>query len=241
VRTLRDPASVAPALAIPLLLYLVVTAGMSEVTNIEGFPTDSFPTFALALMFANGAMAIIASTGQLIATDIESRFIDRLVLTPMRGIALLLSQLAGVLVLGLIQSAVFFAVGFLYGAHIEAGVGGALVLVAMFLLSVVGTGTLGLYVGLRTGSGQAVQAIAPVMLAFLFLSSVMFPRNLITTDWFKTVATINPLSYLVEGMRSLLITGWDTEALALGFAVAGGLALISIVAAASALRRRLAT
>src|SRR6266566_4438428 len=99
-RTWRDPASVVPALAIPILLYVVISAGMSGVTKVKGFPTNNFATFAFALLFANGAMAIIGSTGQNIATDIETNFLDRLVLTPLRGSAFLVAQLAGVITLG---------------------------------------------------------------------------------------------------------------------------------------------
>ena len=58
-------------------------------------------------------------------------------------------------------------------------------------------------------------------------------------DWFRTVATYNPVSYMLEGIRSLFITGWDWEALALGFACAGGIAAIAIWAASSALRTRM--
>ena len=46
------------------------------------------------------------------------------------------------------------------------------------------------------------------------------PRNLIEVDWFRFVATINPVSYLIEAVRSLIITGWDGQALALGFGFA---------------------
>ena len=62
------------------------------------------------------------------------------------------------------------------------------------------------------------------MFAALFLSSMSLPRNLIETDWFRTVATYNPVSYMLEGIRSLVIEGWDGEALALGVACAGGVA-----------------
>jgi len=240
-RTWRDPASVVPAFAIPILLYVVISAGMSGViTKVKGFPTNNFATFAFTLLFANGAMAIIGSTGQNIATDIETNFLDRLVLTPLRGSALLVAQLAGVISLALLQATVFFGLGFAYGAHIEAGITGAVVVVALFLTGVIGFGLLGLYIGLKTASGQAVQGIAPVMLVFLFLSSVLFPRNLIDADWFRWIATVNPLSYFVEGIRSLFIYGWRPEALGLGFAVAGGLVVLMVVASAFALRGRLA-
>ena len=65
------------------------------------------------------------------------------------------------------------------------------------------------------------------------------PRNLIQTDWFREIATYNPVSYMIEGLRSLLITGWDGEALALGFGVAALIAVVSLVFSSFALRKRM--
>ena len=67
-----------------------------------------------------------------------------------------------------------------------------------------------------------MQGVFPLFFVFLFLSSSALPRNLIEQDWFRTIATYNPVSYLFEGLRSLIIFGWDGEALALGFGVRGG-------------------
>ena len=100
-------------------------------------------------------------------------------------------------------------------------------------------GCIGAFVALRTGSGEAVQGVFPLFFAALFLSSMSLPRDLIETDWYRTVATWNPVSYMLEGIRSLFITGWDAEALALGFACAGGLALIALIGTAAALRTRM--
>jgi ABC-2 type transport system permease protein len=66
------------------------------------------------------------------------------------------------------------------------------------------------------------------------------PRNLIEIQWFRTVATINPVSYLIEGIRSLIITGWDAQALLLGFGIATAIAVVALAAASVALRGRLA-
>ena len=73
---------------------------------------------------------------------------------------------------------------------------------------------------MRTGSAEQVQGLFALALALLFMSSMVMPRNLIEEDWFKTIATYNPMSYLVEAPRSLLIDGWDAEALALGCGIA---------------------
>jgi ABC-2 type transport system permease protein len=130
-------------------------------------------------------------------------------------------------------------VGVAFGSGIEAGVAGALVIVAMSLTISLAFGCIGAFVALRSGSGEAVQGVFPLFFAALFLSSLSLPRDLIEIDWFQTVATYNPVSYMLEGIRSLVITGWDGEALALGFACAGGVALIALAAASSALRTRM--
>jgi ABC-2 type transport system permease protein len=160
-------------------------------------------------------------------------------LTPLRRTALLVGQLAGVVVLGLIQALAFLAAGIAAGAHFESGVGGALLIVLLSVLISLAFGALGAFAALRTGSGEAVQGLFPLMFAALFLSSMSLPRDLIETDWFRTVATWNPVSYMLEGIRSLMITGWDGEALALAFGCAGGLVLITLLAASVALRTRM--
>jgi ABC-2 type transport system permease protein len=240
VRTLRQPAMVIPALVFPLMLLSINSAGLDSATELPGFPTDSYFEFALAIAFVQGALFSANSAGTNVSADVETGFLNRLSLTPLRRIALLLGQLAGILALGLIQAVTFLAVGVVFGAGIAAGVAGALVIVALSLVISLGFGCIGAFLALRTGSGEAVQGAFPLLFAALFLSSMALPRDLIETDWFRTVATWNPVSYMLEGIRSLVITGWDGEALALGFACAGGLAVLTLAATTAALRTRMA-
>jgi ABC-2 type transport system permease protein len=239
VRTLRQPAMVVPSLFFPLLLLSINSSGLDSATRLPGFPTDSYFQFALAIPFVQGALFSANSAGTNVANDIESGFLNRLSLTPLRRVSLMLGQLAGILALGLIQALTFVIVGVAFGSGIEAGVSGALVIVALSLVISLAFGCIGAFVALRSGTGEAVQGVFPLFFAALFLSSMSLPRNLIETDWFRTVATWNPVSYILEAIRSLVIEGWNGEALALGFACAGGLALISLVAASSALRTRM--
>ena len=137
--------------------------------------------------------------------------------------------------LGLIYS----AAGCAAGLHGEAGVGGVLVLLLLGLVIALAFASLGALIGLRTGSGEAVQGVFPLFFVLVFLSSNALPRELIEQDWFRAIATINPVSYLFEGLRSLVLFGWDGEALALGFGCAGAIALVGVLGAAAALRTRL--
>ena len=100
-------------------------------------------------------------------------------------------------------------------------------------------GTLGAFAALRTGSGEAVQGLFPVLFVGLFISSMNMPRNLIEIDWFRTVATLNPVSYLIEGVRSLIIEGWDPQALALAFGFTIAIGVVGLALASWALRERL--
>jgi ABC-2 type transport system permease protein len=240
LRTLRQPAMIVPSLFFPLLLVAVNGGGLHAVTDLPGFPTDSYVAFVLAVAFVQGGLFAASSAGTNVANDVETGFLSRLSLTPLRRTALLLGQLAGVLVLGLIQAVTFLTVGLIAGVTLAAGPAGALVIVALALLISLAFGAIGAFIALRTGSGEAVQGVFPLMFAALFLSSMSLPRDLIETDWFRTVATWNPVSYMLEGIRSLVITGWDGEALALGFACAAGVAAIALVGASAALRTRMA-
>jgi ABC-2 type transport system permease protein len=238
-RTLRQPAQVVPSLIFPLILISINSAGLQSVTEIPGFPTDSFLTFALAIPFIQAGIFSVANGGSDLARDIETGFLDRLALTPMSGVSLVTGQLAGVLVLGVFQGAIYLLVGLAMGAHFEAGLAGVPVLLALALCISFAFGCVGIFAALRLGTGEAVQGLFPVLFVFLFLSSMNLPRDLIEQDWFQTIATYNPVSYLIEGIRSLFITGFDGEALALGFGFSIAIGLAFLAAATATLRSRL--
>ena len=132
----------------------------------------------------------------------------------------------GALFLGYVDGAPVVSGGWQLLVGIVTGVAGALVLLALSLVISMAFACFGTFVALRAGSGEAVQGFFPLFFVLLFLSSAFFPRDLIEQEWFRTIATYNPVSYMVEGIRSLVIAGWDGQALAQAF----GIALIATVA-----------
>jgi ABC-2 type transport system permease protein len=155
VRTLRQPAMVVPSLVFPLMLLSINSSGLESATHLPGFPTDSYFQFALAIAFVQGALFSANSAGTNVANDIESGFLNRLALTPLRRLALMVGQLAGILALGLIQAVTFVLVGVAFGDGIAAGVDGALVIVALSLVISLAFGCIGAFVALRSGRGRA--------------------------------------------------------------------------------------
>ena len=97
LRTLRQPAQIVPATVFPLILLSINSAGLDSATDLPGFPTDNYVTFALAFAFLQAGVFAVVGTGQNLAEDRENGFFSRLQLTPIRPSAMLAGQLAGTL------------------------------------------------------------------------------------------------------------------------------------------------
>ncbi len=239
LKTLRQPFQLFPVVFFPAILLAVNASGLKAATRLPGFPTHSYVSFAIAVAFIQGGMFSMINTGTNLAADIETGFFNRLALTPLSRVSLIAGLLIGVAGLGVLQAGAYILVGLIAGAHLHAGLGGAALILALGALVAVGFGAIGCAAALATGSGEAVQGMFPLFFVLIFLSSSNLPRNLLHTGWFHSVATWNPVSYLIEGFRSLYISGWDGTALARGFAVATGLILVGLLLVAGGLHRRL--
>jgi ABC-2 type transport system permease protein len=239
-RIVRQPAQLVFPVLFPLILLGVNASGLTAATSVPGFPAASYLDFALAIPFMQGALFAALNGGQDLARDIQGGFLDRLAMTPMSGAALLAGQLGGALFMGVISAVLYLVVGIAFGAGIASGVGGALVLLVLAITISFAFACFGTFVALRAGTGEAVQGFFPLFFVLLFLSSAFYPRDLIEQDWFRTVATYNPVSYMVEGIRSLVISGWDGQALAQAFGISLVAIVLFLALSSRALRTRLA-
>jgi len=239
-RTMRQRGLLIFPMIFPLILFAINGSALSPATRIPRFPTHNYRDFLIAMTFVQGAMFVSITAGVDLARDIESGFLNRLALTPLRSRALLMGQLGGALVLGVVQAIAYLLVGLATGVTLVSGVGGAFVLLGLSILIAFAFASLGGLLALRFGTGEAVQGIFPLLFVTLFLSSSSLPRNLIKTPWFRDVATYNPVSYLIEALRSLVIKGWDAQALLLGFGFSIALLVITLGLSEAAMRTRLA-
>jgi ABC-2 type transport system permease protein len=238
-RTMRQPAAVIVPLTFPLILLAVNSSGLRAATRLPGFPTHSFLAFFLPFAFIQGALFAAMTAGTDLGRDIDTGFFNRLALTPLRGLGIVVGQLGGALTQALLQAIAYLTVGLLLGVHFESGVAGIFVFLILALVIAAAWGTTGIWIALRTGSGEAVQSQFPLLFFFMIISSMNLPRNLIEADWFRVAATLNPVSYMIEALRSLVIEGWNAEALALGFAVSIGAVAVAMGLASVALRKRM--
>jgi ABC-2 type transport system permease protein len=239
VRSLRQPGQLFFALAFPLVFLAVVASGLNRADSLPGFPDDSFLDFMLAIPFVHGALFTAINSAVELGRDVETGFLNRLALTPARGTAIMLGNLAGGVAMALVQFSIYLTAGTIAGAEFEAGWLGIPVLFLLAALVAIAFGAAGMTIALRTGSSDGVQGMFPLFFVVFFLSSMNMPRDLIEAEWFRWIANANPVSYLIEGLRSLVISGWDAEALALGFGCAFALIAAALTTSAFAFRGRL--
>jgi ABC-2 type transport system permease protein len=217
----------------------IFVGGAGRGVDLSGFPhVNGFLDFALAGAMIQSTLLAGNSGGIALAVDIEMGFTDRLLAAPIPRYAIVLGRLAGTAALGAISAIWFIAVGLIFGVQIEQGIPGALVMVAFVTLAAVAFGGIGAAVALRTGRASVVQGLFPLVFVILFLSSAFFPANLMLEPA-ATVAEYNPLSFIVDGVRDLVISSLSLEAFAKALGSIVLLCMIGVALSALALRRRL--
>ena len=236
----REPLAWFPAVFFPLLLMAIFTGSFGQAPGrIPGFPPiRGFLDFAISGSVLQAALLIGTVAGTGLARDIEGGFFDRLVLSPVPRVAILVGHLAGSVALAVGLGAVFIGVGVAFGARVHGGATGVLLVLLLSAVLALAMGGLGIFLALRTGSAEAVQGSFPLFFVLLFFSSAYFPRETMT-GWFRDVADVNPISHLVEGMRVQIVEGMASGSTLLGAAVGAGLAAVTLAASVLALRRRL--
>jgi ABC-2 type transport system permease protein len=209
----REPASVLPAVLVPAFFYTVNLGALENLAR--GAPGFSYKAFLIPMAIAFAVTGM--SRAPTLVTDIQGGYFDRLCMTPIRRIALLLGLMVADMVVIVALCVPVLAIGF--------GVG------------LVFTG-LPYAVALKTGSPAAVSASFVIFFPLFFLSDAVVPKQALT-GWFSAIATYNPVTYLLGALRSLITSGWQVRTLMEGLAAVACIGIVSMSLALLALRGRI--
>jgi ABC-2 type transport system permease protein len=213
----RDLEAVTPPIFIALFFFLVNIATLQRLTEnqIAGFDFKAFQLPTAILLGVTGV-----SRAPALVLDVQNGYFDRLLLTPVRRLAILLGHLAADVTVASILIIPITMVGFIIGIRFETGVLGVFAFIALGALWSLAFSGFGYAIALKTGNPAAVNSSFLLFFPFLFLTSSYVPRDQLS-GWLGVVAAWNPVTYLLEGLRSLVIDGWQWQAL--------GKALLAIV------------
>lgn len=229
----REPTSVIPAVFVPAFFYAV---NLGALENVESHTSSlNYKAFLIPMAIAFAVTGMTRAPA--LVTDIQGGYFDRLCLTPIRRSALLLGLMVADVVVLVLLCVPVLVTAFVAGVRFKTGVGGiALFVVICGLWGLVFTG-FPYAVALKTGNPAAVNACFVVFFPLFFLTDAVIPRGALT-GWFSTIATYNPVTYLLGALRSLITTGWNGAALLEGIAALVGIGSLSMSLAFIALRGR---
>ncbi|HEV3471727.1 MAG TPA: ABC transporter permease [Actinomycetota bacterium] len=236
---IRQPRSFIPSLLFPLMFLALSSAAFDRTTELPGFPeSDSFLQFLITTSIIQGVLFGAVAAGSEMAHDIEDGFFDRLIASPVSRSSILIGRISGSTAIGFLQAWLYFGIGHFFGLQVEGGLLGMLGVASVAGFFAAGVGSIATAFGIRTGSSEAVQGAFPLLFAMMFLSGAFFPRTLMH-GWFKAVATANPLTHMIEGLRQQVIAGFEPTELWRAFVVASGFFVVGLLLALAALRGRL--
>ena len=199
----REIETVVPAVFIALFFFLVNIGTLDRVT--ESIPGFKYADFSIATAVLLGVTGVTRAYAFVI--DIENGYFDRLLMTPIRRVAILLGQMCADLTVATLLAVPIIIVGFIVGVRFETGLLGVIAFILIAALWCLAYAGFAYAIAVKTGNPAAVQSSFLMFFPFLFLTTSYVPRDQLS-GWLDTVAMFNPVTYILEGLRSLVLEGW---------------------------------
>ncbi|MCU1487165.1 MAG: transporter permease [Actinomycetia bacterium] len=230
----REIETVVPPVFIAMFFF-VVNIGTLEKLTERGVAGLDFKAFMMATAILLGVTGV--SRAPALVVDVQNGYFDRLLLSPVRRLAILLGHMVADVVVACSLTIPIVILGFVLGVRFEAGPLGVVVFILIAALWSLAFAGFGYAIALKTGNPAAVNTSFLLFFPFLFLTSSYVPRDQLS-GWLDTVAAWNPVTYLLEGLRSLSMQGWEWTELGQALLATAILGTISMSLCFAALRGR---
>lgn len=223
--TLRNPALILNLL-LAILFLLVYDGTIGDVQFLVGLSGGNYYNFLLPAAILAASVSGGAA-GLLLVADLTSGYLQRELTMPLRRSAIVISLLLTSALQVAFQASVVILAGLALGADPETGILGIGCILGLAFVWGLGFAAYSVAVAILTRDAQMTAAANLIFIPLVFLSPLLVPYEYLK-GWMQTAADLNPARYVTEGMRSLLIEGWDAGALAdallasLGFVLAMG-------------------
>ena len=230
----REPEFFIPALIVPVFFFVVNIGALQDFAQSSGV-VDDFKAFQLPVAIVFAVTGV--SRASALVTDIQGGYFDRLLLTPIRRPALLLGLMAADLMSVLMLAIPVLLLGLLLGVSFVTGVLGMIAFLLYGALWGLAFAGFPYAIALKTGNPAAVNSSFILFFPFAFLTTTFLPKEALT-GWLSTIATYNPVTYVLAGLRSLITEGWEWAALGQGLLAILAVMIVSFGLASAAMRGR---
>lgn len=229
-KLVRNPTLLGTNLLTPVV-FMVLFSQLLEKLSVFPGVGGSFLSYLTPGIIVMCAVLFAAQAGISIVNDLNSGFIDKLLVTPVSRSAILLGRLLTDGLMILLDSILVIAVALALGVTFATGIPGILLILLTAAFFGLTWSAIFLAVGMRTRSPESLSAISSgVSIVFMFISSAFLP-NSILPSWAATFSQWNPVTYVANAMRALVQTGYDWNELAWAWGLTGAVAVIAFAVA----------
>jgi ABC-type multidrug transport system permease subunit len=225
----RNPMVLGFSVAPVLMMFVVFGALFESVKHLPGFPTDNYFEYLAPAAVLMTTIPGIANAAVGLATDIQSRYLHKLLTMPVSLGSVIAGRLLADGARLFVQAGAVLLLAIALGSQIASGFAGALLMLLIgALFGIVTFGVLTANLALKTKDPQAVQAVFPMAFLLIFLTTAYQTEEQVPSGVLRAVMSVNPTEYVLQAMRDLMLTGFEWDSIGVAFAVIGGLALVGL-------------
>ena len=209
-----------PSLFIPVFFFAVNAASLSAFADVPGFPKDvSYKDFIAPIALFTAVFFSAGNPGIEMVLDISSGYFKKLMIMPINRLAIIFGRLTEVAVQAVFQGLIVLLLLLAVGVRIQTGVPGTLAMFGLLIIFAMGWSCVSMILALRTQNARLVQSMFIIVFPFLYITTSQAPMHLLP-PLFRTLATYNPVTYVIEGVRALVLYDWGHPAIWQGYLVA---------------------
>ena len=205
-----------PSLFIPVFFFLVNSNSLSAISKVPGFPDVSYRDFIAPVALFTAIFFSAGNAGIELVQDISNGYFKKLMIMPINRLAILLGRLTEVAIQAVMQGLIVLVLLLLVGVHFRSGFFGIVAIFCILVLFAMAWSCVSMIAALRTQNARLVQSLFVIVFPFLYITTSQAPKNLLSPT-FRILATYNPITYVIEGVRALVISGWSDPAVPEGF------------------------
>lgn len=209
-KLLRTPILLFFSLLQPIIFLLLFTQLFSKFAAVPGlFPAGvTYLDYATPGILLQNAFSSALQSGTSIVDDLNSGFLQKMLVTPVNRSAILLGRLTSDAFRVTVQSLIILVLAYLLGFSVETGVLGILAILGIIAFFGLAWSGISLAIGLRTRSAETVFGIGGFLtFPLLFMSTSLVPLNAMP-DWIQSVSNVNPISFAVNAVRDLSLPNY---------------------------------
>ena len=206
---LRVPGGAIPGVLAPAIFMVGLSGVFGAAAQLPGFDATDFRTFIVPVGMLQGAGFTGAATGVNLARDIERGWFDRLLVGPSPRTVLLVGIVSSASLRSLLPATFLVLLALALGVEVEslAGLALAFGMVMGFAAAMACWSTV---IALKFGTQQAAPLMQVVAFASILFTTAYAPMDLLA-DWLAAIATVNPVNYILEGVRQAFVYGLGWE------------------------------